>query len=107
MFLALLTLVSTLQVESLGDCPAADEITRRLAHRLPAHAEAPARAQVFRTAQGLGFSLHGPMEPAYIERRAAKDASCAELAEIAAVVIATWQSELRSASEALPPLPGR
>jgi len=86
------------QVES-GDCPRASEIEQALASRLaPAVPERrPDRAHVWRRDGLLHIELVNPDGAIIAERALVERGSCVEMAELVAVVIASWESDVHPA----------
>ena len=99
MFATLLgaVVVATLpvQVESAA-CPSGHEVEQALAAMLPSVSEAirPDVARVFRRDNQLQIELVNPDAAVIAERRLDENGSCAELAELIAVVIASWESDV-------------
>jgi len=83
------------QVESAA-CPSGHEVEQALAAMLPSVSEAirPDVARVFRRDDHLQIELVNPDAAVIAERRLDENGSCAELAELIAVVIASWESDV-------------
>jgi hypothetical protein len=106
--LAASTVAATpVEVQRSGDCPAAAEVSRRLARLLPdSPAASPATgardpADVPDVAVlendeggGLRLQLRSPASATRAVRRIAAGPSCEQLAALAAVVIAAWENDL-------------
>jgi hypothetical protein len=92
---ALLLAALPVRVESEG-CPSGAEVEQALATMLPSIADAlrPDLARVERRAGGLRIQLSQAQGTVIAERVLDRDGSCAELAELAAVVIASWESDV-------------
>lgn len=90
------TLLGTLPVRLEADaCPSAREIERRLETMLPAtsseHADV---ARVSRSAQGVRIELTSADGVLVAERDLDHAGSCAELADMVAVIVASWESDV-------------
>jgi len=92
---ALLMAALPVRVES-EDCPSSFQIEGMLAAMLPPLPDGarPDRARVKRRAIGLRIELSQADGSVIAERLVEKDGSCTELAELAAVVIASWESDV-------------
>lgn len=99
-FLGCLWIAATIQVEASGRCPAASEIEVKLEPLLArAGVEGPARRATIVEDRGeLAIRLAELDGTVVAEKRlpTGGSASCAVLAETAAVVVATWDARLRS-----------
>lgn len=89
-----------------GACPSSQAIEQRLAGTLssPAPLGPPDVAQVFRQADLLQIQLVSPDAALIAERTLPYAGTCAELADMVAVILATWESDVhpefaRSAAE--------
>jgi hypothetical protein len=92
-------------VEGAGTCPTTAEVAARVTALLPSGA-ADAPPDVVRlTEQGDGLlvALSRPDGAAIGERTIARDGTCADLAAAAAIVVATWESDVHV--EFRPPAP--
>ena len=91
---ALVLAALPVHVESQG-CPSADEVEQSLAAMLPpaGGSERPDLAHIFRREGRLHIELTSPDAAIIAERVIDRDGSCSELAELAAVIIASWKSE--------------
>ena len=99
-----LLLAGAVEVESPSACPAAQAVTERLAVLLPATRDVPDRARLSRSGDRLSLELRRADGTAIAWRRLDAQAACEDLAEAAAVMIATWETELE-AGRTLPPPP--
>jgi hypothetical protein len=83
------------RVES-GDCPSGVQIEQMLAALLPSLPEAaqPDVARVKKRAVGLRIELAQANGRVIAERLFDREGSCSELAELAAVAIASWESDV-------------
>jgi hypothetical protein len=83
------------QVES-ATCPSGHEVEQALASMLPSISEAirPDVARVLRRDNQLQIELVSPDAAVIAERQLDNNGSCAELAELIAVVIASWESDV-------------
>lgn len=86
------------QVEAT-DCPNAGEIERALSARLAARAEGtpPDRARLWRQDGLVHLELVNADGAVIAERTLVPRATCAETAELAAVVLASWESDVHPA----------
>jgi len=105
---ALLLAALPVRVESDG-CPSSAEVEKALAVILPAASEAaqPHRARVQRRNGELRIELVDAEANMIAERLLDRDGSCADLAELAAAVIGSWESDvhpefMRPQAEPLP-----
>jgi len=94
-------------VESATGCPAAAEVEQRLAVLLPpaAAGEAPARATIVEEGGALRVRLVGADGALLAERALTIAASCADRANVVAVVIAAWDVAQRAEHVEDPTLP--
>jgi hypothetical protein len=94
-------------VESDTTCPAAAEVDTRLRALLPplSEGEAPERAEIVATEGALRVRLRGPDGAALGERTLTLEASCADRANVVAVVIAAWEAQARAEAVQAPLLP--
>lgn len=90
------TLLGTLPVRLEADaCPSAKEIERRLETMLPATpSEYPDVVRVSRSAQGAHIELMSADGVLVAERDLEHAGSCVELADMVAVIVASWQSDV-------------
>ena len=103
MLLLLFALAGGVEVESAGACPQAQEVAQKVAALLPAAARtAPDRARIERVGDRLQLELRRADGTPIAWRRLEAQAACGELADAAAVMIATWEQELE-AGRPLPP----
>jgi hypothetical protein len=95
---ATLMAVQPVTVES-DACPSSQEVVRALVPLLPSlpAGAAPDLARVVQRATSLHIELHSPDGVAIAERDLESTGSCAELAQIVAVVIAAWESDVHPA----------
>lgn len=98
-----LLLAGAVEVESPSACPAAQAVTDRLAVLLPATRDVPDRARLSRSGDRLSLELRRADGTAIAWRRLDAQAACEDLAEAAAVMIATWETELEAGRVPLPP----
>jgi len=96
------------QVQS-ATCPSGHEVEQALAAMLSSASEAipPDQAHVLRWGNRLHIELVGPDAAVIADRWIADSGSCVELAELIAVVIASWESDVhpefsRPHTEAIP-----
>jgi hypothetical protein len=77
-------------------CPSGPQVEQLLASMLPSisHTVRPDLARVERRAGGLHIELSQAQGAVIAERMFDRDGSCAELAELAAVAIASWESDV-------------
>lgn len=87
-----------------GACPSAQEIERALGPLLPSLPAGVAsdRARVVQRGTGLHLELQSPDGAAIADRDLEPTGSCAELAQIVAVVIAAWESDVHPAFAGAP-----
>ena len=98
-----LVLAGAVEVESGSTCPQAKEVAQKVAALLPAASRtAPDRARIDRAGDRLQLELRRADGTPVAWRRLDANAACEELAEAAAVMIATWETELE-AGRPLPP----
>jgi len=89
------TLLATLPVRVAAQaCPSGAEIERLLESMLPGSATSPDLARVSRQGDALHVELVGADAAVIGERSLAAVGSCAELAQVVAVVLATWESDV-------------
>jgi hypothetical protein len=112
--LALLLLVAQIgagaarvTVQSDTTCPTAPEVDARLRALLPPlpEGEAPERAEIAAEAGALRVRLRGPDGAALGDRTLTLEASCADRANVVAVVIAAWEAQERAEAMQAPLLP--
>jgi hypothetical protein len=97
---------SRVVVESATDCPTAAEVEQRLRVLLPPLEGAePARATLAAEAGALRVRLRGADGATLAERTLTVAASCADRANVVAVVIAAWDVEQRAERVEDPTLP--
>jgi hypothetical protein len=79
-----------------GACPSADDLEQRLARTLPSRqsAVAPDVAHVFRQGSVLQIELVSPDAVLIAERALPYAGTCAELADMVVVILATWASDV-------------
>jgi hypothetical protein len=94
-------------VESDTSCPAGAEVEARLSALLPPLADGatPARAAITADEGALHVRLAGPDGAALGDRTLRLEASCADRANVVAVVIATWEAQQRAEQVPAPSLP--
>jgi hypothetical protein len=94
-------------VQSDTSCPAAAEVDTRLRALLPPlpEGEAPERAEIVSEEGALRVRLRGPDGTALGERTLTLEASCADRANVVAVVIAAWEAQERAEAMQAPLLP--
>ena len=98
-----LLLAGAVEVESPSACPSAHAVAERLAVLLPATKDVPDRARLSRTGDKLSLELRRADGTAIAWRRLDARASCEDLAEAAAVMIATWETDLEAGRTLRPP----
>ncbi len=108
LFGAVLVAALPVQVESAA-CPSGQEIEQALASMLPSIPQTvrPDSAHVFRQGDRLQIVLVGPDAAVIAERWIDDTGVCTELAELIAVVLASWESDVhpeftRPQAEAIP-----
>lgn len=94
-------------VQSDTTCPTAAEVDTRLRALLPPlpEGEAPERAEIVATEGALRVRLRAPDGGALGERTLTLEASCADRANVVAVVIAAWEAQARAEAVQAPLLP--
>jgi hypothetical protein len=98
-----LVLAGAVEVESGSPCPRAVDVAQKVAALLPAASKTvPDRARIERTGDRLQLELRRADGTPVAWRRLDAHAACEELAEAAAVMIATWETDLE-AGRPLPP----
>jgi hypothetical protein len=88
-----------IDVHTSGDCPSSGAVTAELGRIAAAHQETTsdrARADIFETSRGVRVRLSNASGGTGSERSIETSADCRERAIAAAVVIASWQTDLRS-----------
>jgi hypothetical protein len=98
----------TVTVESDAACPAADEVAARVTALLPARetSEPPDLARIADRGDAWVVALARPDGTPVGERALDRQVACEDLASAAAVIIATWESDVHPELRALPaPLP--
>ncbi|MBI5546119.1 MAG: hypothetical protein HY901_19685 [Deltaproteobacteria bacterium] len=101
--LALLTFLALAAVDVGSDtaCPAADGVAARLSVLLPAGEAGPThRAALSAIEGGIEVELRDD-QGRLLAQRTLRSASCAELADACAAVLAAWEAELRSQARPL------
>jgi hypothetical protein len=94
-----------------GNCPSAQDLEQRLARTLPARVttESPDVAHVFKQGDVLQIELVSPDAALIAERSLPYVGSCVELADMVAVILASWESdvhpEFARAGADSPPVP--
>jgi hypothetical protein len=88
-----------IEVHAVGDCPSGEAVQAELGRIAADHDETMAeggRADIFESPRGVRIRLHRPSDGAVTERAVDTAADCEERALAAAVVLASWQADLRS-----------
>jgi hypothetical protein len=103
--LLFITATSSIHVAGSGTCPAPEAVQTRLDALVAEPDVAGRSAQLEETSQGLAISILDPAGGIVSRRLLPGDRSCDALAEIAAMILASWLSELRSQAVSAEPLP--
>lgn len=104
--LALATLLSVIDVQGDGSCPAPAEVAAAL-QALGTGASGPSRyvAQLSELSEGLSLTLRSPAGDVVASREVRTRADCGQRATAVAVVLAAWEAELAGAPQQAAVLP--